>query len=247
MRIALISDIHGNLVSLETVLADIDREQVDQIICLGDLATLGPQPYEVVDRFRTLDCPCVMGNHDAFLLNPDLLHEYTDSPQFVELVGWCAGQLSKADFDYLGSFQPLIELPLGTQTTLLCSHGSPKSNTDRILATTPTTELDRMLSGHTAVVMAGGHQHVQMLRQHRGKLIVNVGSVGQPFDHRPFEDEPRLLPCAQYAIVNWIDAALSIDLRWVPIDLDAVKQAALASSMPDVDWWVNWWMTPGEG
>jgi putative phosphoesterase len=241
MRIALISDIHGNLVSLEAVLADIHREQVDQVICLGDLATLGPQPREVLARLKALECPCVMGNHDSFLLDPGSLHEYTDSSQMVELVDWCASQLSEADLDYLGSLRPLIEIPLDTQATLLCFHGSPQSNVDRILATTPTAELDRMLAGHTATVMACGHMHVQMLRQHKGTLIVNVGSVGQPFEQRPFEDEPRLLPCAQYATVNWVNGALGIDLRWVPIDLDAVKQAVLTSAMPGAASWAECW------
>jgi diadenosine tetraphosphatase ApaH/serine/threonine PP2A family protein phosphatase len=185
-----------------------------------------------------------MGNHDAFLLDPDLLYEHTDSAQLIELVDWCAGQLSKTDFEYLRSLPALIEVPLDAQTTLLCFHGSPKSHTDRILSVTPTAELDQMLEGHTAAVMAGGHQHVQMLRQHRGRLIVNAGSVGQPFDHRPFEDGPRLLPCAQYAIINWIDGVLSVELRQVPVDLDAVKQAALVSNMPGTDYWVNWWITP---
>lgn len=98
-----------------------------------------------------------------------------------------------------------------------------------------------MLAGHTATVMACGHMHVQMLRQHKGTLIVNVGSVGQPFEQRPCEDEPRLLPCAQYATVNWVNGALGIDLRWVPIDLDAVKQAVLTSAMPGAASWAECW------
>ena len=68
MRVALISDIHGNSVSLEAVLADIERENVDQIICLGDISTLGPKPVEVMDRIRDLGCECILGNHDFFLL-----------------------------------------------------------------------------------------------------------------------------------------------------------------------------------
>jgi predicted phosphodiesterase len=61
MRVALISDIHGNLVSLEAVLADIDREGVDQIVCLGDVAGLGPQPREILARLQALGCICIMG------------------------------------------------------------------------------------------------------------------------------------------------------------------------------------------
>ena len=60
MRIALISDIHSNLIALEAMLADIAQVEVDQIIFLGDLVTLGPQPREVVERVRGLGCPCVL-------------------------------------------------------------------------------------------------------------------------------------------------------------------------------------------
>ena len=73
MRIALISDLHANEVALGAVLADIKRVGVDRIICLGDVATLGPHPESVLQTLRDLGCPCIQGNHDAFLLEePEL-------------------------------------------------------------------------------------------------------------------------------------------------------------------------------
>ena len=234
MRIALISDIHGNLVSLETVLADINREGVDQIICLGDVATLGPQPCEVVARLKALDLTGITGNHESYLLSSDLIYEDMDAPPWLgEMIDWCASQLSSADFDYLCSFHPLIEIPLDTEASLLCFHGSPKSNTDMILATSPVAELDKMLAGHTATVMAGGHTHVQMVRQHNGVMIVNAGSVGEPLEQMPIEDTTRILPWAEYTIVSWVNGTLGIESRRVPIDVDAVRQAVLTSDMPD--------------
>jgi predicted phosphodiesterase len=245
MRIGLISDIHGNLVSLASVLADIDRAGVDQIVFLGDVAAIGPQPCEVLERLRALDPPCIMGNHDMEVLNPELVHGDADvSPWEVELIDWCVGQLSEADLDYLRSFQQWIEIPLGADDTLLCFHGSPKSNMDKILATTPVPELDEMLAGHSATVMAGGHTHVQMLRQHRGVAIVNPGSVGFPLEQMPFEGLPRYLPWAEYAILDWVDGVLGIELRRVPVDLDKVRQAALTSGMPRAAAWLELWITP---
>ena len=70
MRIGLIADIHGNLIALETVLAELAREPLDQMVCLGDVAALGPQPGEALARLRALGCPVVMGNTDAWLLAP---------------------------------------------------------------------------------------------------------------------------------------------------------------------------------
>jgi predicted phosphodiesterase len=243
MRVALISDIHGNLVSLEAVLADIDRAQVGQIVCLGDVAALGPQPREVVARLNALGCPCVMGNHDQHLLDPASAGEL--EPWLAEVMAWCATQLSEADLAYLRSFRPWIEIPLDAQTTLFCYHGSPASNEERILSTTPPADLERMLAGRAAAVMAGGHNHVQMLRRHRDTLIVDVGSVGQPFERMPFAGVPRFLPWAEYAIVGRSPGVLSVDLRQVSVDVDAVKQAALDSDMPGKEGWVSWWKMPG--
>ena len=112
MRIALISDIHGMYVALEAVLADIQHQHVDQIICLGDVATLGPQPYEVVARLKALACPCIMGNHDVFLLDAELIHTYTSVPMVLEPVDWCVRQLTTTDVEYVRSFQPVITADL---------------------------------------------------------------------------------------------------------------------------------------
>jgi hypothetical protein len=76
MRIALISDLHATDVALRAVLDDIARVGVDQIICLGDVATLGPSPNLVLQMLRDIGCPCITGNHDAFLLDPQLIAKY---------------------------------------------------------------------------------------------------------------------------------------------------------------------------
>ena len=130
MRTALISDIHGNLLSLEAVLADMEREQVDQVVFLGDLATLGPQPCEVVARIKSLNCPCIMGNHDTYLIDPSLLRTYTDEPWFLDTIDWCIQQLSDDDLAFISTFQPTLKVPLDwgdhRANSLRCFHGSPK-------------------------------------------------------------------------------------------------------------------------
>lgn len=91
---------------------------------------------------------------------------------------WCRAQLSAGELDFVRTFQGRLEIPLGGGATLLLFHGSPRSHMEDLLATTPPDDLDRLLDGHRATVMAGGHTHIQMLRQHRGALLVNPGSVG---------------------------------------------------------------------
>ena len=98
MRVALLSDIHGNDVALRTVLADIHRQGVDQIVCLGDVATLGPTPQRTVELLVELNCPCIMGNHDAFLLDPGLVKAYTQATPVIDAIDWCREQLSREGF-----------------------------------------------------------------------------------------------------------------------------------------------------
>src|SRR5437879_3805282 len=71
VRVALVSDVHGNAVGLDAVAGEIAREQFDEVVCLGDVAQGGPQPVEVVDRLRDLGWRCVFGNSDQFLLTLD--------------------------------------------------------------------------------------------------------------------------------------------------------------------------------
>jgi predicted phosphodiesterase len=73
LKIALISDIHGNLQALEAVVKDIYEQDIDEIFCLGDVATIGPQSKQVIERIRAINCPNIMGNHDAALLDMDNL------------------------------------------------------------------------------------------------------------------------------------------------------------------------------
>ena len=214
------------------MLRDIARVGVDRTVCLGDTATLGPAPLEVLGRLRDLAIPCIEGNHDAFLTDPELLRAYTEAPPIVAAVDWCRDQLPAWAIDFVGSFVPDLELDLGSGVTLKLFHGTPRSHMEDLLATTPPDRVDEMLNGLQATVMAGGHTHVQMLRQHRGALVVNAGSVGAPFkefvDHKP----PTILAHAEYATVEANGGGVQVTLRRVPVDKRALWQAATASSNP---------------
>ena len=98
MRVALISDIHGNLTALEAVLAELADEPVDQIVCLGDVAIFGPQPREALARVRELACPVVMGNTDAWALSPTPHPVRDEETRFFNAVElWGAAELTDAD------------------------------------------------------------------------------------------------------------------------------------------------------
>ncbi len=232
MRIALISDIHANALALQAVFADIDKQGVQKTICLGDVATLGPHPEAVIDMLGERGCPCILGNHDAFLLDSALIHSYTEAKVVVDAVDWCRSRLSTSELNFFRSFVPSLRIPLEKDSTLLLFHGSPRSHMEDLLCTTPPEQLDAALATHSATVMAGGHTHIQMLRQHRGILLVNPGSVGLAFKEYVAGQAPTLLPHAEYAVVESIGDRISVQLHRIPLDKSALRAAAAATDNP---------------
>jgi putative phosphoesterase len=242
MRFAFISDIHGNLHSLELVLADIQKENVDQIVCLGDVASLGPQPREVITRLRKLKIPIVMGNHDNYLLNPELTENHLPWLRATEL--WCLEQLSSEDLDFLRSFQPKISFELDQNTSLLAFHGSPRSNEEFLYPTISPETMEEIFGEQNAQVLVGGHTHVQMATQYRSKTLLNSGSVGMPFEFpKRGEGQQHALCRAEYATIDMTDGRLTFDLHRLPIDFEQLVETARASGLPDVDIWLSTWMT----
>jgi len=236
MRIALISDLHGSEFALNAVLADIARTGVDQIVCLGDVATLGPRPREVLGRLAELGCICILGNHDEFMLDERLIQSYSEVPIIVEAVDWCRAQLTAADLTFIASFTRRFELKLNNSGNLLLFHGTPDSNMTDLLATTAAERVDELLGARRATVMAGGHTHLQMLRQHRGTLLVNPGSVGLAFKEHAAGKVPVLMPHAEYAVIDAMDGDVAVSLRRVPLDKAELREAAAAVQHPLKNW-----------
>lgn len=243
MPVAIISDIHGNLVALNAVLNAITARNIQQIICLGDLAATGPQPREVIARLKTIACPVVMGNTDDLLLEPKLKeHKDPDKQRIQEIELWDSQQLTAKDRAYLKSFQPTIAYNLENGKRLLAYHGSPRSYKEHLTPTTPDGELDAALSGYEADIFIGGHTHMQMFRRHRRSLVLNAGSVGLAFDHAwPFDTTVRNPPWAEYAIIDTSNGLLNVEFHRVPFDVQAFIQATLVSGMPHAEWYAGEW------
>jgi len=237
--LGVISDIHGNLPALEAVVAELKREQVDELVCLGDVA-LGPQPTETVGQVRALGCPVVMGNWDAWTLDgfPEAQGEL--GRRFVEQGKWWARMLSSEDRAFIGTFQQQVELQVGG-ADVLGFHGSPSSFDDMILATTPHEDLLHLLGGCEQPLLLCGHSHAQLLRVVEGRLLVNPGSVGLPFRGVPLGELQLISPWAEYALVRIDNRRVSVDLRRTRYDVEGMLQYTIETGAPYAAWWAETW------
>jgi predicted phosphodiesterase len=242
VRVALLSDLHGNAVAFRTALADVERHDVDLIVCLGDVAQGGPQPAECVELLRELGCPCVFGNSDAFLLSLDLGNEPVDDEdleRLLEVGRWSQAHLGDEGLEFLRGFQPTVELDL-SGTKLLCCHATPSSNEDVILPDTPRADVERMIGQPGADAVAAGHVHLQWLRRFSALLWFCVGSVGLVYEHKDPMDEVPFEPRSEYALLSDGDG-LAVEFRRIPFDVEELIDAARVADFPDVERWAGMW------
>ena len=238
MRVGLLSDVHGNRLALEAVLAELDRDGVDALVCLGDVA-VGPQPRESLARVRELGCPVVLGNWDAAFLNGVPCRgrrDGQDRERDPRLVGRPALRRGPRLPAHVRS---LVELELDGLPAL-CYHGSPRSFDDWIFATTPDDELVGMFGREHRPLLIGGHTHVQLLRRWDRASVVNPGSIGLPFATW-WPDRVRVAPWAEYAVLTSGEGGLHVDLRRARYDVAEHLRRSRASGMPHADWWLGSW------
>jgi putative phosphoesterase len=233
LRTALFSDIHGNAVAFDALLAALERRPVDNLVCLGDTIQGGPQPHETLERLRRLACPVVLGNADSYVLTGDPGPEPESEAQ-RRVREWTLAQLDDEDVGFVRSFRPTVELP-----GILAFHGSPRSFDEVILPATPEEEFREYLAGTAAPVLTGGHTHLQFLRRLGDSLFVNPGSVGLAYDYHQPDDAFRFDAWAQYAVVDDGDV-FSVEFRRVPFDRAAVVRAHEESGIPSTDRACGW-------
>jgi len=236
IRIALFSDVHGNLTALDAVLADIDRQSVDEIIFAGDLCLAGARPAACVDRLRRRHIRGVYGNTEVWLLGrrPE---EMTAPESLQELITWTREQLTSADKQWLGSlpfslsFNPTPDPAGGLQIV----HANPVDvmqvlyPPEVVQAAQPEglrqtdAAAQQLVTGVAAAILAFGHLHYPSLRALNGLLLANISSVSLPAD-----GDSR----AKYAICQWdADNGWQIAHQLVEYDL-AAEKAMLAQIQP---------------
>ena len=215
MKVAVISDVHGNLLALEAVLEDIARQGIDATVALGDFRSGPFDPAGVADRLMGLGLPSVRGNHDRFI---------TDGREN----DWHIDALVRATLDarqheWLASV-PVTQVFSGE--VFLC-HGTPRDDNTawmdgfvgNIVTLLPQERIEAEAAGFDYPVLLCGHTHApRSVRLRDGRLVVNPGSVGLPFEMGS--------PDARYAIIEKRGGQWSTQLRAIPYDhAGAARQA----------------------
>lgn len=227
MRIAAVSDIHGNLFALDAVFADIERRGVDLVVNLGDIVSGPLLPRETAERLMALGLPTIRGNHERQVLTLDPAR---------------MGPSDRYAFDTLGDAERrwMAELPavLSLEGDVFLCHGTPRSDVDcyledlveRELRPAPLRRIEERTEGVKASLILCGHSHIpKLVHLSTGQLIVNPGSVGiqayeghDPGPHRVETGAPH----ARYAIAERRENRWSVDFFAVAYDWEAAARLA---------------------
>jgi len=240
MKIAVVADIHGNIVALDAVLAAIELERPDRVVCLGDVAAKGPAPGQVIDRLIDLEWTFIMGNTDEWMIRrtDDEPRNERERLQIASAL-WGFDQLDQQQRAFVATFRPNAAVDLGAGQ-LLCYHGLPDSNVTTVLPETPAAELDRLLNPWPARIYAGAHTHVRMLRPHHASLVINPGSVGMaPASQHGGGD--HLVAHAEFAFIEISEVGTRVDFRTLDLDRAALVASVRTTTTPDADWWIEGW------
>lgn len=234
MRLAVLSDVHGNLHALDAVLEDIARQGVEQTVALGDFLSGPSDPIGVADRFIELNLPAVRGNHDRYITDGRVDDWHVDA-----LVRDMLDDTQRA---WLASVPATL---VYEQDVFLC-HGTPRNDNAAFMDGTvgavptmlPREHIEAEAQGFNHAVLLCGHTHVpRSLRLGDGRLVVNPGSVGLPFEIGS--------PDARYAIIEKRRSGWNTELRTVAYDHAAAARQALDRGYPKWAEALTWgWASP---
>jgi predicted phosphodiesterase len=230
MRYAIIADIHGNLEAFQTVLDDIKTQNVQQIVCLGDVVGYNANPKECLDIIRAMNVPIVKGNHDEYCSSEDQLEGF--NPHAAEAVIWTRNQLTTDDRQWLRDLK--YSRMVANFTIVHATLDAPQRwgyVFDKLAAAAsfPYQNTQLCFFGHTHVPVAfmrdtavRGGTYSKFKIDPAKKYFINVGAVGQPRDNNPK---------AGYVVYD-ADAG-TIELRRLDYDIATTQAKIRAAGLPE--------------
>lgn len=209
-RIAIFADVHGNIPALSAVLKDLELIQPDEILVGGDLVGRGPQGGAVIDEIRSRRWPSVRGNHEEYLTSfrrREVPSHWLTSDDW-DASRWMAAELTEEHEHYIASLPFSLNAGGGE---IFLTHGSPVSTNDGLGPWSRDRKLEKALSMIDGELLVCAHTHRPMLRKVGAGMVVNIGSVGLPFngDRR-----------AQYALFHSRTSDWDVEFRQVEYNLE---------------------------
>ncbi len=251
MRLAVISDIHGNLTALDTILEDLSQaEPVDLTWCLGDLAAFGPRPAECIRRIKALadvdegkNFRVIGGNTDRYLVHGERLRvpsaqDEAELAQYAQnlsdrdtILNWNFAQLDWECYQFLKSTlrRELIK-DVENYGLILGYHGIPGDDEAFLLPTTTPEQAADYFLDREGRLGIGGHTHRQMDRLVGRWRMVNIGSIGMSYDQPGF---------AQYGIFTFDNGEVDVDLRHIPYDVESAIADLHTANHPLPHWFAS--------
>jgi predicted phosphodiesterase len=233
MKLAVISDVHGNVAALEAVIADIRRRGADLIVNLGDCVSGPLWPKETCDYLRDLNIPTVRGNHDR-IVGQDEPGDLGPSDRFA------FDRLSPEERRWLGALPTTLEIEPG----LVLFHATPHDDLsylleevigERLVLASPAEISSRLKSFEGRIALCGHSHQPRIVRLPSGMLVINPGSVGCPAyeDDRPPHVSETGSPHARYAMITTREASPpEIDLIAVEYDWESAAEIAARNGRP---------------
>jgi putative phosphoesterase len=227
MKIATFSDIHSNAPALTNVLRDVNKQDIDEVYCLGDLVGYGPCPNTVIEILRNKDIPTIMGNYDEGIgfEKGECGCAYTSPEEIAngqKSVDWTTQATTEKNKEYLRSLLDKISFEADGYKVLLV-HGSPRRINEYLFEDRREDSLRRIIEPLDIDVMVCGHTHKPYHRIIDGVHIINDGSVGKPKD-----GDSR----ACYAVINF-SGSIEVEFRRVEYPVDDVASMVLDVGLPE--------------
>ncbi|HEX3355149.1 MAG TPA: metallophosphoesterase family protein [Terriglobales bacterium] len=226
MRIAIVSDIHGNRRAFQAVLADLRQAAPDLIVHGGDLAAGAAYPAEIVDHIRSLGWPGVRGNTDEMLCSPETLSQYAATQPSLARILAMVEETIPPTVASLGEerLRWLAQLPLQySHESFTLVHASPGDLWRAPVANATDDELHRIYASLAAPVAVYGHIHCPFIRRLSNMAVVNTGSVSQSYD-----GDRR----ASYLVID----GDNLSIRRVDYDVESEAADLLRSGLPHAAW-----------
>lgn len=226
-RLAVITDIHGNLPAFQAALARIDELGIADVVCGGDLVGYGPHPNEVCALIQERGIPTIYGNYDHAIARDldDCGCAYV-TPRDRELgqksVEWTLTHTDRAAKGFMRGLPFDLELEVGDHRVHVV-HGSPRKVNEYLFEDKPARLYERLAAAESADVLVFGHTHKPWVREHGGVLFVNCGSVGKPKD-----GDPR----AAFAVLDATGGRIHVTIERAEYDAPAVAREVAAAGLP---------------